>query len=195
MPSIETSRSAIQRATSRSEQFPADRRAQVLGSISNTSFGSDGSRRWRSDAGHSNRTQSHIGRGGTEVRPNWSWEVSAPVARRQPPPPDSEPGPRPGSRAGRRPTTSHASIEETAFRLFREHRFEATTVQTIDSQCGIGRRTLFRYFECMTCLARRCPNCARTCRIDLFSEWDPPGHSRAYARCAGGRLWFRTSKN
>ena len=131
--------------------------------------------------------------GGTEVQPNWSWEVSAPVARRQPPPPDSEPGPRPGSRAGRRPTTSHASIEETAFRLFREHRFEATTVQTIDSQCGIGRRTLFRYFECMTGDVRTA--LCRTCRSDHFSEWDPPGHSRAYARCAGGRLWFRTSKN
>ena len=48
---------------------------------------------------------------------------------------------------GRRPTTSHASIEEAAFRLFKQRGFEATTVQAIADQCGIGRRTLFRYFE------------------------------------------------
>jgi mycofactocin system transcriptional regulator len=48
--------------------------------------------------------------------------------------------------AGRPQATSHAAIEAAAFRLFRAQGFEATTVDEIAAEAGIGRRTLFRYF-------------------------------------------------
>lgn len=57
---------------------------------------------------------------------------STPVASRQP--------------HGRPPATSHAAIEEAAFRLFEERGFDDTTVDDIAAAAGIGRRTLFRYF-------------------------------------------------
>lgn len=43
--------------------------------------------------------------------------------------------------------TSHADIERAAFRLFSEHGFEGTTLEAIAREVGVGRRTLFRYFE------------------------------------------------
>ena len=49
-------------------------------------------------------------------------------------------------RVGRRPATSHASVEAAAFELFARNGFEATTIQAIADACGIGRRTVFRYF-------------------------------------------------
>jgi mycofactocin system transcriptional regulator len=42
--------------------------------------------------------------------------------------------------------TTHAEIESAAFGLFAERGFEATTIQDIADACGIGRRTLLRYF-------------------------------------------------
>lgn len=48
--------------------------------------------------------------------------------------------------AGRPQATSHAAIEDAAFRLFQLHGFDETTVDDIASAVGIGRRTLFRYF-------------------------------------------------
>jgi mycofactocin system transcriptional regulator len=51
------------------------------------------------------------------------------------------------ARLGRPSVTSHAWIEEVAFRLFHDRGFDATTVQAIADEAGIGRRTLFRYFE------------------------------------------------
>lgn len=48
---------------------------------------------------------------------------------------------------GRPVTTSHEQIEAAAFRLFSNHGFQATTVEAIAAEAGIGRRTLFRYFE------------------------------------------------
>jgi mycofactocin system transcriptional regulator len=42
--------------------------------------------------------------------------------------------------------TSHAAIEQAAFRLFEEHGFEATTMDDIADAVGVGRRTLFRYY-------------------------------------------------
>jgi TetR/AcrR family transcriptional regulator, regulator of mycofactocin system len=47
---------------------------------------------------------------------------------------------------GRPPVTSHAAIEQAAFRLFEEHGFDATTMDDIADAVGVGRRTLFRYY-------------------------------------------------
>jgi len=47
---------------------------------------------------------------------------------------------------GRPEVTSHASIEQAAFRLFAQRGFEATTLDDIAAEVGIARRTLFRYF-------------------------------------------------
>ena len=49
--------------------------------------------------------------------------------------------------AGRPEATSHAEIEQAAFRLFAERGFEATTLDAIAAQVGVGRRTLFRYYS------------------------------------------------
>jgi mycofactocin system transcriptional regulator len=48
--------------------------------------------------------------------------------------------------AGRPEATSHAEIEEAAFRLFARHGFDATTLDAIAAEVGVGRRTLFRYY-------------------------------------------------
>ena len=50
------------------------------------------------------------------------------------------------SAQGRPRVTSHAAIEEAAFRLFEERGFEATTMDDIAASVGVGRRTLFRYY-------------------------------------------------
>jgi mycofactocin system transcriptional regulator len=47
---------------------------------------------------------------------------------------------------GRPEVTSHAEIEEAAFRLFAAHGFEGTTLDMIAAEVGVGRRTLFRYY-------------------------------------------------
>ena len=49
-------------------------------------------------------------------------------------------------RIGRAPSTTHAEISHTALRLFMDRGFDATTVDDIAREAGIGRRTFFRYF-------------------------------------------------
>ena len=51
------------------------------------------------------------------------------------------------STRGRPAATSHAAIEEAAFRLFSERGFEATTLSDIAEAAGIGQRTLTRYYR------------------------------------------------
>ena len=51
------------------------------------------------------------------------------------------------SGAGRPEVTSHAEIEQAAFRLFAEQGFEATTLEAIAAEVGVSRRTLFRYYS------------------------------------------------
>lgn len=53
---------------------------------------------------------------------------------------------RPSAR-GRPEATSHAEIEQTAFALFRERGFARTTLDAIAAEVGVGRRTLFRYYQ------------------------------------------------
>ncbi len=47
---------------------------------------------------------------------------------------------------GRPAVTSHAEIEQAAFRLFAERGFEATTLEAIADELGISRRTVARYY-------------------------------------------------
>lgn len=47
---------------------------------------------------------------------------------------------------GRPAVTSHAAIEQAAFRLFAERGFDATTLSDIAKETGIGQRTLTRYY-------------------------------------------------
>jgi len=51
------------------------------------------------------------------------------------------------SAAGRPEVTSHAEIEQAAFQLFAKSGFEATTLDAIAAEVGVGRRTLFRYYS------------------------------------------------
>jgi TetR/AcrR family transcriptional regulator, regulator of mycofactocin system len=48
---------------------------------------------------------------------------------------------------GRPPSTTREEIEAVALDLFAERGFEATTVDDIAAAVGVGRRTLFRYFD------------------------------------------------
>jgi mycofactocin system transcriptional regulator len=48
---------------------------------------------------------------------------------------------------GRPPSTNREEIEAVALDLFAARGFEATTVDDIAAAVGVGRRTLFRYFE------------------------------------------------
>ena len=52
-----------------------------------------------------------------------------------------------GALKGRPVATSHAEIEQAAFRLFARHGFEGTTLEAIAREVGVGRRTLFRYYS------------------------------------------------
>ena len=52
----------------------------------------------------------------------------------------------PVARAGRKPVTSRAELEDVAFDLFDRQGFERTTVDDIARAARIGRRTFFRYF-------------------------------------------------
>lgn len=48
---------------------------------------------------------------------------------------------------GRPVATTHGEIEQAAFALFERLGFERTTVDAIAAEVGVGRRTLFRYYE------------------------------------------------
>jgi len=47
---------------------------------------------------------------------------------------------------GRPEATSHAEIEQAAFRLFAARGFDETTLDAIAAAVGVSRRTLFRYY-------------------------------------------------
>lgn len=49
--------------------------------------------------------------------------------------------------AGRPEVTSHAEIEQAAFRLFTDRGFASTTLDAIADEVGVSRRTLFRYYS------------------------------------------------
>lgn len=51
------------------------------------------------------------------------------------------------SARGRPEATSHAAIEQAAFTLFAERGFARTTLDAIAEEVGVGRRTLFRYYQ------------------------------------------------
>lgn len=54
--------------------------------------------------------------------------------------------PLPG-RIGRGQATTHSHLSQIALKLFIERGFDQTTVDEIAKEAGIGRRTLFRYFQ------------------------------------------------
>ena len=60
--------------------------------------------------------------------------------------PNGHGGARQGATLGRPPATTHAAIERTAFTLFEQQGFEATTLDDIAAALGVGRRTLFLYY-------------------------------------------------
>jgi TetR/AcrR family transcriptional regulator, regulator of mycofactocin system len=51
-----------------------------------------------------------------------------------------------GRATGRPPATTHAAIERAAFTLIERRGFDATTMDDIAAEVGVGRRTLFRYY-------------------------------------------------
>lgn len=53
----------------------------------------------------------------------------------------------PPSKRGRPRTTDRAEIARTALELFATRGFERTTLADVAAASGVGRRTLFRYFE------------------------------------------------
>jgi mycofactocin system transcriptional regulator len=48
---------------------------------------------------------------------------------------------------GRPEATSQEEIEQAALELFAQHGFERTTLDAIAERVGVGRRTLFRYYQ------------------------------------------------
>lgn len=50
------------------------------------------------------------------------------------------------SALGRPSATTHAEIERVAFALFEQRGFDATPLELIAAEVGVGRRTLFRYY-------------------------------------------------
>ena len=56
------------------------------------------------------------------------------------------PATRRSSPRGRPAATTHAEIEQAAFRLFVTRGFEATTLDDIGEAIGVGRRTITRYY-------------------------------------------------
>ena len=51
------------------------------------------------------------------------------------------------NRAGRGQATSHSELSQIALHLFIDRGFDETTVDEIAKAAGVGRRTLFRYFQ------------------------------------------------
>jgi mycofactocin system transcriptional regulator len=53
-------------------------------------------------------------------------------------------------RIGRRPSTTHAELEEAAIDLFTTRGFDETSIDDIAAAAGIARRTFFRYYPSKT---------------------------------------------
>lgn len=62
------------------------------------------------------------------------------------PAPQNKPASTSSTPRGRRPATTHDTVERVSLTVFAQRGFDNTTMDDVATALGIGRRTLFRYF-------------------------------------------------